>query len=252
MSRLILGLFVILLTFSCSPHLSVSQISTANIPVNIQLAVIDSSVLSIVKPYHDSIEHDLSKLVTVSDSPLIKGKPESKLTNLIADIMLGFGTEYCSKQNLNLRPDFSYVNYGGIRSSLPQGEINVGRMFELIPFENEVVIIRISGSSVKKMADRIAERGGEGISGMKLGIRDLKPVTLQVGGNAIDTAASYWLVTNDYIANGGDQMSMFLNPIDRINTKMKIRDLLIRELSDRYKNEGILNVKLDGRISNEQ
>jgi 2',3'-cyclic-nucleotide 2'-phosphodiesterase (5'-nucleotidase family) len=252
MSRLISGLLVILLTFSCSPHLSVSQISTENIPVNVQLAVIDSSVLSIVKPYHDSIEHDLSKLVTVSDSPLIKSKPESKLTNLIADIMFGYGTEFCTDQKPNVHPDLSYVNYGGIRSSLPQGEITIGRIFELMPFENEIVLIRISGSSVQKMADCIASRGGEGISGMKLGIRNSKPVTLQVGGVAIDTTASYWLVTNDYIANGGDQMSMFLNPIDRINTKMKIRDLLIKTLSDRYKKEGVLSIKLDGRISNEQ
>jgi 2',3'-cyclic-nucleotide 2'-phosphodiesterase (5'-nucleotidase family) len=252
MSRLISGLLVILLTFSCSPHLSVNQISTANIPINVQMASIDSSVLSIVKPYHDSIEHDLSKLVTVSDSPLIKGKPESKLTNLMADILFEFGTSYCSSLKLNVKPDLSYINSGGIRASLPKGEITVGRMFELMPFENEVVLIRISGSSVQKMADRIASRGGEGIAGMKLGIRDLKPVNLQVGGAAIDTTASYWLVTNDYIANGGDQMSMFLNPIDRINTKMKIRDLLIQNLSDRYKKEGVLSVKLDGRISNEQ
>jgi 2',3'-cyclic-nucleotide 2'-phosphodiesterase (5'-nucleotidase family) len=252
MCRLISGLLVILLTFSCSPHLSVNQISTANIPINVQLAPVDSSVLSIVKPYHDSIEHDLSKLVTVNDSPLIKSKPESKLTNLIADVMLGFGNSYCSNQKLNLKPDLSYINYGGIRSSLPQGEITVGRMFELMPFENEVVMIRISGSSVKKMADRIAERGGEGIAGMKLSIRDLKPVTILIGGAPIDTTATYWIVTNDYIANGGDQMSMFVNPIDRINTKMKIRDLLIQNLGERYKKEGVLSVKLDGRISNEQ
>jgi 2',3'-cyclic-nucleotide 2'-phosphodiesterase (5'-nucleotidase family) len=102
------------------------------------------------------------------------------------------------------------------------------------------------------MAERIAGRGGEGISGMKLGIINDKLGSYTIGGNALDPSGFYWLVTNDYIANGGDQMSMFLNPADRINTGMKMRDLLIENLSERYKKEGILTVKLDGRIYHEQ
>lgn len=252
MSRLILGLLVILLTFSCSPHLSINQINTKNLMVDMQLAPIDSSVQSIVKPYRDSIDHDLSKLVTVSATPLIKGKPESKLTNLIADILFESGVEFCTKQKINVQPDLSYINYGGIRSSLPQGEITVGKIFELMPFENEIVLIKISGEAIEQMAERIAGRGGEGIARMKLGIRNLKPTTIRIGGKEVDPVATYWLITSDYIASGGDQMGMFLNPIERINTGMKLRDLLIQSLSSRYEKEGILNVKLDGRIYNEQ
>ena len=252
MRYLISGICAILLTFSCSPHLSVYQINTKNIPIDIQTSQIDSSVQSIVRPFHDSIEHDMSKRITVSASALVKGKPESKLTNLMADILIEFGTDFCSKQKMNIKPDVSYINYGGLRASLPQGEITVGRIFGLMPFENEIVLIKISGEAIRQMAERIALRGGEGIAGMKIGISDKKLVSLKIGGKEVDLNATYWLMTNDYIANGGDQMSMFLNPMDRINTKMKFRDLLIQALSDQYKKNGILDVKLDGRIYNEQ
>ena len=252
MRHLITAICAILLTFSCSPHLSVYQINTRNIPIDIQTSQIDSSVQSIVTPFHDSIEHDMSKLVTVSTSALVKGKPESKLTNLMADILLVFGNDFCSKQKMNIMPDFSYVNYGGLRASLPKGEITVGRIFGLMPFENEIVLIKISGAAIQQMAERISVRGGEGIAGMKLGIREKKLASLKIGRKEVDLKGSYWLVTNDYIANGGDQMSMFLNPIDRINTKVKFRDFLIQAMSDRYKKDGILDVKLDGRIYNEQ
>jgi 2',3'-cyclic-nucleotide 2'-phosphodiesterase (5'-nucleotidase family) len=252
MCRLIYSLCIILLTFSCSPHWSVHQINTKNISIDLQSASIDSLVQSTVTPYRDSIEQDMSKLVTVSATPLIKGKPESNLTNTIADILLGFGTEFCAKQNLKINPDLAYVNYGGLRASLPQGEITVGRIFELMPFENEIVLIKISGEAIHQMAERIADRGGEGVSGMKMGIRDGKLASFTIGGKPVDLSVSYWLVTNDYIASGGDQMAMFLNPLDRINTQMKFRDLLIQELSNRYKKDGILNVKLDGRIYHEQ
>ncbi len=252
MSRLFISFIAFFLLFSCSPHLSVRQIDTKNIQVDVQTGSIDSLAQLIVKPFRDSIANDMSKLIAVCATPLIKEKPESKLTNLVADIILESGAVYCAKQNLKVKPDASYVNYGGLRASLPQGKITVERIFELMPFENEIVLIRISGESIRKMAERIAARGGEGVAGLKIGIRDEKLGTFTVGGKVLDPAASYWLVTNDYIANGGDQMSMFSNPLERINTKLKIRDVLIEALSQRYKRDGIIDVKEDGRIYHEQ
>ncbi len=252
MSRLFSSVFVFLLFFSCSPHLSVHQINTQNIQVDIRSSSIDSLVQVILSPFRDSISGEMSRLVAVSATPLVKDKPESKLTNLVSDILLEYGTGYCVDQKIKVIPDASYVNYGGLRASLPQGEITVGHIFELMPFENEIVLIKISGESVLKMAERIASRGGEGVAGLRLGIRNEKPATLSIGGKAVEPAAVYWIVTNDYIANGGDQMDMLSNPVERINTGLKIRDVLILALSERYQSDGIIHVKEDGRIFHEQ
>lgn len=252
MRRLFIGFSVVLLLFSCSQSLYVHQISATNVMVNPENTVVDSLVQSVIKPYRDSIEHDMSKLVAMSETPLKRGKPESKLTNLVSDILLEKGTEYCKSANLPIKPLISYMNYGGLRGSLPQGKITVGNLFELMPFENEVVIIQISGESVQKMAEKIAARGGEGVAGMSLGIRNEKVGTLKIAGKEVDPAKTYWLVTSDYIASGGDQMSMFMNPVDRISTKLKLRDVLINALNDRYKRDGMISVKEDGRIFNEQ
>lgn len=252
MSRLFLGFFAILFLFSCSPRLMVREIDTKNFPVNAQTSLIDSSIENFIKPYHDSIEHDMSKLVTLSSTPILKGKPESKLTDLVSDILLNFGIDYCKKNKPDIQPEASYVNYGGLRASLPQGEVTVGNIFELMPFENEVVLLKVTGKSIREMADRIAERGGEGVAGLKIGIKDGKAKTLLIDGKVPDETSLYWIVTNDYIANGGDQMTMLTNPVERINTGAKIRDVLIRSLRDKYKKEGSLNIKEDGRIYNEQ
>jgi len=243
---------ILLFLFSCNRHLVVSEINTKNIDVKPPIAPIDSALDSMIKPYRDSLYKDMNTLVAVSSTALIKDKPESKLTNLVADIMLDFGTMWLKQQNKNIHPDAAYINYGGLRASLPQGKITVERVFELMPFENEIVLIRISGDSFMQMAEKIASRGGEGVAGIKMGISNGTVSSLLVQGKTIDMDASYWLITNDYIANGGDQMSMFINPKERINTGMKIRDVLINSLSDKYKKEGIIDVKLDGRIYNEQ
>lgn len=242
----------ILFLISCNRHLIVREVNTKNIPIDTQVGSLNSVMESMVKPYRDSIENDMSTLVAVSSSALIKGKPESKLTNLVSDILLDFGSSYCQKQNLDTRPDVAYVNYGGLRSSLPKGNITVERIFELMPFENEIVLVKMTGQSITLMAEKIAGRGGEGVAGMKLGIRGGKVSSLTTEEKPIDPTAYYWVVTNDYVANGGDQMSMFLNPVERINTSIKIRDLLILALGDRYKRDGIIDVKEDGRIFNEQ
>jgi 2',3'-cyclic-nucleotide 2'-phosphodiesterase (5'-nucleotidase family) len=252
MRRFSFSIFVVLSLFSCSRYLTVSQVNTKNTPVEIRNTSIDSLTESVVKPYRDSIEHDMAKLVGVTATALVKGKPESKLTNLVADIILKYAKDYCAEKQLNINPDAAYVNYGGLRASLPQGKVTVGHIFELMPFENEIVLIKVSGEAIQKMAERIAGRGGEGVSGLKLGIRSEKVGTLTVGGKTIDPAASYWLVTNDYIANGGDQMSMFIVPLDKIETKAKIRDILIQSLNEMYKKNGVIDVKEDGRIYNEQ
>ena len=252
MRRLFLSICTVLLIFSCSTYLTVTQVNTKNTPVNLQSASIDSLAESIVKPYRDSIEQDMSKLIGVTATALVKGKPESKLTNLVSDIILKYASDYCTEKRLNVKPDVAYVNYGGLRASLPKGEITVENIFELMPFENEVVMIKVSGEAIRDMAERIAGRGGEGVSGLKLGIRNEKVGTLTIGGKPVDPVASYWVVTNDYIANGGDQMSMFITPLEKIDTKAKIRDILIQSLNDMYKKNGVIDVKEDGRIYNEQ
>jgi len=252
MRRFLLSLFAVLTLFSCTRYLAINQINTTSNSLIDSSTGVDSLVNSFVRPFRDSISIDMKKAVGVSSTPLIKGKPESKLTNLVADVILKYGTEYCQKGRPEIKPSASYVNYGGLRASLPQGEITVGHVFELMPFENEIVLIKISGEAIEKMAEKIAGRGGEGVSGLKIGIRNGSLRTLTVNGKEVDKRASYWIVTNDYIANGGDQMSMFLNPLEKIETKLKIRDLLIQSMREMYKNDGVIDVKLDGRIYNEQ
>ncbi len=252
MRRFLFGFLTVLTLFSCSSHLFVSQINTTSNSIIDSSVGRDSAIELLVKPYRDSISVVMNKLVCVTATPLIKGKPESKLTNLVADIILNCGIDYCRQHKLEIQPVASYVNYGGLRASLPQGEITVGHIFELMPFENEIVLIKMSGESIEKMAEKVAVRGGEGVSGLKIGLQEGSLKTLKINGKDIDRTGSYWLVTNDYIANGGDQMSMFLNPLEKIETKQKIRDYLIQSLGEMYKRNGVIDVKLDGRIYNEQ
>lgn len=240
-------LLVALTAFSCVSVRPVSEIRNTNFVVEPEGISEDTTLLRLLAPYKEELDKDMLRVLAVSEYELEKDRPESNLTNFMADLLLEEGRLFCSEKGIEL-PHVAYVNYGGIRSSLPKGEINVGKIFELMPFENEMVFVKISGDKFFEMAQKIAERNGDGVAGMKLGIRDGLVGSLKVQGKDFDRSLSYVVVTNDYVALGGDSMDMFLAPQEFVSSQLTIRDLIIRHL-ERLNSKGqIIQAKKDGRI----
>lgn len=244
---IILALLISLV--SCKSSLIISDVQTENIQNEPALYSPDASIISLVGPYQEKLEKDMSGIVAFSAEELIKAKPESKLTNLVADLLMQAGKPFLEKKNTS--PDMAYVNYGGLRASLPKGEITVRNIFELMPFENELVLLKLSGATLEKFIGRIAERGGDGVSGITLGIKNGAIGSLKVGGEQLDKHRDYWLVTNDYIANGGDDMAVLSECREIIHTGYKLRDLIIDYLKADYEEGKEIQVQTDGRIYHE-
>lgn len=246
----LIGLLIIL--FSCKSSLVITDVTEKNVHNESTDYLPDSSIISLVAPYKEKLEGDMSKVIAISDEKLIRQKPESKLTDLIANILMEAGDNYCKTNNKDFSPDVAFMNYFGLRSSLPEGKITVGDIFELMPFENMLVLLKVSGETMEQFVAKIAERGGDGVAGLKLGIKNNKVGTLTIGGKPFNKNEDYWVVTNDYIAGGGDGMKMLANRKVFINTGLKIRDVVIESLEKDYKAGKKIDVKLDGRIYNEQ
>lgn len=193
----------------------------------------------------------MNRIISFSEIEMVKNKPESELTNFLADLLLNAAIRETQKNKLDIHPQVSYFNYGGIRTSLPKGEITVGKIFELMPFENELVFVQISGIKLQQFFDVIAEKGGDSVGGARFVISNRKAVNVLVNGKKLLPESKYWIVTNDYIANGGDGMEVFINPFQLHNSGEKIRDIIIASLEEKQHKGELLNAKLDGRIRNE-
>ncbi len=242
----IIGLLIIM--GSCKTSLNISDVEAQNIPVASTELSADSSIILMVMPYKLNLESDMSKVISISDEELVAEKPESKLTNLMADLILQSGVAYCKMNYKNFKPDMSFVNYGGLRSSLPKGQITVGDIYELMPFENTMVLLKVDGETMSEFVSQIASRGGDGVAGIRLRINDDSIGTLLVGGKPIDRSKDFWIVTNDYVAAGGDNMSMLLDRKQFISTGLKIRDVVIDSLNEQFKRGKRIQVELDGRM----
>ena len=241
----------ILLSFSCKTRYISTNVNTQNVSVVENVNSVDSQLVRLYLPYKIIIEKDMSRVISFSEVEMEKNKPESGLTNLLSDLMLKEGQKEASKNNLQINPVVSFINYGGIRTSLPKGEITVGKIFELMPFENEMVFIKLTGDQLQQFYDIVAGKGGDGVGGVKFAISNEKAKNVIIRGEKLVSDKKYWMVTSDYSANGGDGLEVFTHRSELISSGKKIRDIIISDFEERQKNNMVLIENLDGRILNE-
>lgn len=209
--------------------------------------VADSAILKLVEPYKNEIDRTMNAVLVVSAQALVKSQPEGLLGNIVADLTL----ETC---NYNYQPedgelaDICILNNGGLRTSLPKGEITRGKVFELMPFENEIVVLTLSGENTLNLLKYIAKVGGIPVAGFKMGIKDDEPKDIIIGGKPFDINRNYKVVTSDYLASGGDKMYFFNNPINYEYVNKMLRDAIIEYFTAIGEKNEELVVKFDDRI----
>lgn len=214
--------FLLLISISINQY-CYSQTATIDFEdykIDSQLKV-DSTIIKMLKPYKDSIEHSMYTVIGFSLKGLTKKQPESALGNFMADAM-----KVMAEKKFNKKIDVAFVNYGGIRSYLPKGDITVGMIYELMPFDNLVVLQEVKGDILQQYLDKMAARDGWPVSGLQMGIRDNKAVNILIGNQPISKNTTYLVANSDYIANGGDGCDM-LRSIVQINSNYIFRDALI-------------------------
>ena len=149
----------------------------------------------------------------------------------------------------NIPFDVAYTNYGGLRVTLPKGNIILSNVFELMPFENLMVTVRFSGADMQQFFDYVAAGGGDPISGARFIIKDKKAVNVMIEGQPLNPEKEYVLLTSDYMANGGDGGKIFSKATGRETYEIKLRDALLIYIEQQTKEGKILNPVNDGRIS---
>jgi 5'-nucleotidase/UDP-sugar diphosphatase len=110
--------------------------------------------------------------------------------------------------------DCAFQNRGGIRCDLPQGPVTRRDLFEILPFGNHLVLIELRGEpllgTLRQAVEGTAHTGLE-VSGLTLVVKEGDPPKLEsvlVGGEVLDPERVYRVVTNSFLADGGDNYSL--------------------------------------------
>ncbi len=205
----------------------------------------DADINALIAPYKAELDQEMNEVIAVLDHELTKQRPESTLGNFLADIMQVQAEKYTDREVA-----FAVQNYGGIRvPSVAPGDITKGKVFEIMPFDNSLLILESKGDVVQRLCDKIASSGGWPSSkGLRFVIDGEKAVDISIMGEALDHDKTYTYALPDYIANGGDG-SDFLSQEKRIDTKKLIREVMIDYLTELTASGETVRQEITGRIT---
>jgi 2',3'-cyclic-nucleotide 2'-phosphodiesterase (5'-nucleotidase family) len=249
MFRLLIPAFFLLI--SCKPYPRIKNISGETIALShSENPGSDTLYNYLIKPYRDSLDLQMKEVLGISDQAMTKGNPESVLGNFVADLVLYQTGKYLEKKG---KPpvDMVLLNNGGLRAPLPAGEITREMVFKLMPFENELVVLTMTGEKTREMLEYIAAIDGMPVAGLKMGIKNKKPSGVMINGEPLNTGKNYRIVTSDYLAAGGDKMKFFNNPVATDTVHMLLRDAIIYYIQEKNREGKTLTAKTDGRIYHE-
>jgi len=241
------ALSVLLLAASCSSGYQLVKTNRAEYKVNKELAV-DSSIVKTYLPYKVQLDAEMNQVIGHSAVQMSKKSsdtlPESLLSNFFSDAVLEQALRY--DQNI----DFALPSTkGGLRVDFPKGEVTVSNVFELMPFENQLIVFTLKGTDVQQVLDFIASTNGQPVARLQMKIADKKPLDVRVNGEAFDLNKTYRVLTSDYIGGGGDNVPAFKNAIDKKVIGLKIRDALMNYVKETEAAGKTINPRLDGRIT---
>lgn len=210
----------------------------------------DSEAEAFIKPYRQKVDSIMSPVVGNIDHFMAARKPESDLSNLLADIMVWGGEAFHEK------PDFGVYNMGGIRAAFAKGRVTYGDVLNVAPFENHICFLTLTGEKTMELFREMASVGGEGVShGVKLVItRDGQLRSATVNGKAIDPSARYRVATLDYLAQGNDRMKAFkakTNVVSPQEEAYDVRYVIVNYFKSKAAKGETVNARVEGRITYE-
>lgn len=225
-SLYIFWIFLISLSIvSCSKQVYTADVDTSYYRITNRNKT-DKDLDKLISPYKAQLDAKMNEVIAFNEKEMTKARPNSTLGNWFADALLE-EAEYVYKREI----DMAMQNYGGIRVPfLKQGDITVGNIYELMPFDNQLVLLTMDGKLLQQLLDRICEKGGWPISAtLKFTQNGDKAEDVYIKGEPLDNSKKYTVALADYIANGGDNC-FFLEKADREDNDVLIRDLIIDHL----------------------
>jgi len=240
--KLLLLIFTTLV-LSCT---SVQHISKMNVSYDVpstQTSAATDTIQDIIDPYKLQLDDKMNQVVANLATELTKKQPESTMGNWTADALMA------GVKRQGLSGDFAVCNYGGMRVPvITVGPLTMGELYELSPFDNEIMIVEVPGNIVDTLFQHIASRNGWPVSSnIRMTMKDGKMLTCLINGNPIDPNKIYNVVTPDYVANGGDD-ARFMVGLKRTQMGLLQRDLIIQYAAETARNGNDINVTLEGRI----
>ena len=239
---------IILIAYSCKQNKEVylNKIEGKRISID-ETIENDNSIEEFIAPFREHINKDLDSVIaySVDDYSPKDGDLETAIGNFLADITLEQANPIYKKRT-GKDIDMVLLNNGGIRSGISKGNLTSRTGYEIMPFENSVIVAELKGEQIKELIHYLSSaKRAHPISRLSIKLdKDNEVIEAMLNGKPIDYSKTYSVASIDYLYNGGDGMS-FLAKNDGFHAlDYKLRNVII----DYLKKVDTINLKTDNRF----
>lgn len=208
--------------------------------------IADSTYVKVIAPYREKMIKEVNTVLTYTSTDLVRtdGRMQSTLGNLMADLSY-IKANPLFKKATGKDIDFALLNYGGIRSGVFTGNVTFRNAFQLMPFENTLVVVELTAEKVQELVNYfINNNRAHPLSKQVQLIISENEHSLKIHGKVFDKSKTYYVLTSDYLQSGGDRMDFFKNPVQLYKLDYKVRDAIV----DYFKSVDTLHSTLDNRV----
>jgi 2',3'-cyclic-nucleotide 2'-phosphodiesterase (5'-nucleotidase family) len=185
----------------------------------------DPEVLEIIKKYRAAADVEMEKPVGESrvDLPAAKDGSDFPVGNWFADAML--------RQS---GAELAFQNSAGIRADLRKGLIKMRDIYQVMPFENTLVKLTMTGEQVRRLLEDNVSNGRSRlqVAGLRLKIGPGDKLEIEAAGKPLDDQRKYTVATNNYLTTGGNGGEVFAEALSSEDTLLPLRDLLVKDLRE--------------------
>ena len=189
----------------------------------------DVEIQKVITPLAAEIKATFDLPLVQAPQGLFRGRrgEENLLGYWVSDVM-----RQAAQNVLGSPVRFAITNAGGLRSNLRPGLLKVADIFEMMPFENELVVIELTGAEVIEVVkEGLVRRGGEPCSGVKVVVTGTPEAAtcslVWEDGSPIDPAATVKVATSDYLYGGGDSIPTLKKGRKPFTTGVTLRQMLL-------------------------
>lgn len=226
--HLIFLLFIVILS-SCGSNYYAHKIEGKQINISDSLAI-DQRIEAFVKPYREHVNANLDSILAYAVDTYSKsdGDLNTAIGNMMADAVYEESNKIF-KSRTGKDIDFVLLNHGGIRAIISKGNITTRTAYEIMPFENSVVVTTLKGAQVQELIDYLVQaKRAHPFSKLNIVLdSDGNLKSAGLNGKPLDFNKTYHVATNDYLYNGGDRMDFFQTNDSLYVLDYKVRNVLI-------------------------
>lgn len=220
-------------THNCQPRTSAAVAQLHDATFLNQTVAPAEEVVEVVQPYLDKAQGTAQEMIGVmlptplGETAQAAGQP--MLGDLVAEGM-----------RRAVDADIAIQNRGGVRTDLPAGSLSYGQVYQVLPFDNEIVRVELTGAQIQHFVETLSHRGVRlppYVAGLSVQVGKSGELTVLHRGKPLRLTKKYRVATNDFLLQGGDGLEPMIVSAEKTPyyvSPLSMRQALIDLLKEKY------------------